>query len=162
MPPDTPWDSWPVYGLGDPLVGAASSVTWETGALNNAVGNGTALFRHRRAGGVVTFNLFMLFGSTSVFGGSGSWAFINLPQVFNVPGPVAAVASTTGCASAWVFDNDGSSYPGVALLNAGSGAASSISGLTIGSGGIMTSTSPFTWAANDTLIVSGSAEAFGA
>lgn len=72
MQPDTAWTSWPIYGLGDvgynPSNAGVSQVVWETGALNNAVGNGSAVFGFRRAAGVVFFNIFMLFGSSSVFG----------------------------------------------------------------------------------------------
>ncbi|WP_433478154.1 hypothetical protein ACQPZP_14635 [Spirillospora sp. CA-142024] len=131
---------------GDLNLGAWTSFTptWTASTTNPSLGNGTVDAAYRVCGSTVFFRISYVFGSTTNFG-SGAWGF-SLPVA-----PISPQA-----ASAVLADSSASNrLPGTAWLTAGSGIFRVLN--TSGSFGT-SSTSPFTWATGDGLIISGSYE----
>lgn len=121
--------------------------SWTASTSNPALGNGVLTGRYRRVGNTVFFTLLLVAGSTTTFG-TGFWQF-SLP----------AEAINGFAAACSLRDNSvPTNYPGVAdgrpddqptgLLRIGTRTGSGVTNL-----------SPFTWAVNDTLKISGVYEA---
>jgi hypothetical protein len=131
--------------LTDPWSDYSASVQWQGASANPVIGNGVITARYIQSGKFVLYTGSIVMGSTTTFGTS-TW-FISLPVT-----PIASAASNTG-------------YPGAAFFFDNSAAANRISGTMsiidlsptpradfyIGSGGVVTSAAPFTWAQNDVL-----------
>lgn len=121
--------------------------SWTASTSNPALGNGALTGRYRQVGKTVFFNLLLVAGSTTTFG-TGFWQF-SLP-----------VEAVLGFAAACSLRDVSAltNYPAVAdgrpddqptgLLRIGERTGNGVTNL-----------APFTWAANDTLKISGVYEA---
>jgi len=132
--------------------GSMSTDFWQTwtptpGGTGTALGNGTRTAKYRRDGNRVEFWIKWVLGTTSTIG-SGGVAF---------PLPIAAVdnAGHTGLFATYT-DTGVNSYPGAALLSAGT---SEVKCYTWASPyASVSATAPFTWGSTDVLEVRGSYE----
>lgn len=124
----------------------AFTPTWSGSVSNPAVGNGSAAGFYLQVGKTVRFRLIVTMGSTTTYG-SGAWG-LTLP-----------IAPSNSQAVACVYVDDSASLrcAGTAWLTNGSGIFRMIPPTDAPSAGI-TATTPFTWAVNDQLIVSGTYE----
>ena len=118
------------------------TVSWTAGTTNPAIGNGTLIGRYTQIGKTVMGSIYLKCGSTTTYG-SGAW-------LFGLPKTVA---------------NSGTPYLGTfTILDIGyifySGAVNIYPGIVISNfvrdndgSGILSSTTPHTWAVNDELKV---------
>lgn|SRR5512134_2359748 len=129
----------------DALTGAWSSWTpsWTAVTSNPSLGNGTLTGSYKQVGKTVFFNLVLTMGSTTTYG-TGLWQFSI---------PVAATEAFAAPCS--VRDNSaGINLAATADGRTGSTATAILRiGTTTGSG--VNSTTPFTWAQNDVLKITG-------
>lgn len=170
---DIPWTTTTINGA------AGLAPNWiSAGNNDNTIGNGVAFIRTRRSAGFVISNLVLQIGSTTTFGTGAAlnWQF-NLPtSVYaGLPAGVSLawgiggiVGSPQYVTAATVFGVHGStSYNGGTLVTSlqGSNVEAQI-GAVLGApimlnNAAVTNTAPWTWAANDLLVISWAAEAYG-
>lgn len=122
--------------------------TWTATTTNPGIGNGTLVGRYRQTGKTVDFYIGLLMGSTTTYG-SGAWLFAL---------PSAPLSALRWPAQVVAFDaSAGQQFAGPAAW------VSSLSRLAPNTGVSPTasvlSTSPFTWATSDTLVITGTYEA---
>ena len=115
----------------------AASLSWTASVSNPAIGNGTITSRYKRYGKTVLFAVDLTMGSTSTFG-SGYWR-IGLP--------ITALAQVPYLGCGLTFD----SSVGTARTPAAMGLESTTVAVFYGSNGLVTATTPFTWAQSDQL-----------
>lgn len=155
MPIDVPWTT-DFYGDSD--------LTWYCGSTavgptNDFEHDDYALCRHRRVGGVLTFQIVVQFRAQVLAAlataGSGDWKF-------EIP-PLAQVGVLPWALSSWVFDASvGYVEPmlWLAASEAGGTPTFYVQGYDPPSSTVANAV-PMTWATGDLLVVSGSVEAFG-
>lgn len=112
--------------------------TW----TNGSIGNGTLTGRYVRSGRWVRFEIHMVAGSTTTFGGGSEWTFSL---------PVTAVDVNGAVGSVHVIDTGTAYYVGAAFLVTTTTIKMAVNGAT----SAFTSTSPHGWANTDVLRISG-------
>lgn len=125
------------------------SAAWTAATTNPTIGNGTISDGYRRRGDTVTFRVAIIMGSTTTFG-SGDY-FVSLP--------VGASASIDQMVPCWLVDSGTTNYIGVLVfgLSITDGAKGKI--ITHNNANAASSTVPFTFAANDRIVIEGSYQA---
>lgn len=134
---------WNTYVRDNTLAAAvwtSFTPTW-TAPTSPSLGNGTLTGAYLRAGDLITVQIVLTWGSTTN-GGAGAWAIGGLP-----------FASDGLCTlPAMLLDNGEAWYGGYAWVPSG-GASSGF----VAAGAVPVATStPFTWAAGDRLMINGS------
>ena len=129
--------------------GAWTSYTPVVSGTGWSLGNGTSSGRYSQIGKVVNFTATVQFGSTSTYG--AGVLFISLPVNGNTQTEVMRYVS---------FDSSASlQYYNQARFETGSTCTAVVIGASGAVTGYFTSTSPFTWAVNDSILITGSYEA---
>lgn len=118
---------------------------WTASTTNPTIGNGTLAGRYIQAGDTVFVRAYLKVGSTST-NGSGA---------YSLSMPVEAAATVPQALSGWLVDaSESDRYPVTVLLT---GTFVRILDSTASFG--VSSTSPFTWAVNDEILIAGIYEA---
>ena len=119
--------------------GAAYTPTWTGSVSNPAIGDGTIKGHYTREGRTVTATVTLTMGATTTYG-SGLWRV-------SVPFTKAAI-DPISIGAVYMVD-DGTTYRvGTCMLDGGS---DSVYLVADSSSGLVNATTPFTWAANDSL-----------
>lgn len=131
----------PLAGIQAAWIAYGSAASWTGTTTNPVLNNGTWLGKYNRIGKTMDFYVKITIGSTTTFG-SGQWV-IALPVAPIVDGyPFLTIAKdvSTGNKYTALGESSGATVP---LLTNASPA------------GIISPTTPFTWATGDTLFVTG-------
>lgn len=112
---------------------------WTCQTLNPVLGNGSLTGRYLQVGKMVTAQIKMVGGGTTTFG-TGQF-FFSLPVV-------AAVLSTNCAGSGWVLDTSAGALT-TASVNLLDQTHMNLFITGVGSGNLITSANPFTWATGD-------------
>lgn len=127
------YDTWTDY---------SGSLAWTGSGSNPAIGNGTITARYRRSGKMVVFQFRILMGSTTTYG-TGNYS-ISLP---------VTAASRFQVGSAYLRDSSATSNghaPGITYIDSSTPTVcNSTSSTGTGTGSIVGTTAPFTWANGD-------------
>lgn len=145
----TALDPVPVSINGNRLDGPWDPFTpvWSASTTNPTLGNAVRRARWKMIGTkTALFAIRYVFGTTTVFG-SGAWGFTL---------PFTPLSITEQAATAWCVDDSASSRIACSAVIT---AASGVFRVLVPTGGVgVSSTVPFTWAANDTISISGAVE----
>lgn len=130
--------------------GAGTSYTPTISGTGWALGNGTISGAYTQVGKLVTFRIFVTFGTTSTYGSGG--------LTFSLP--VSSTGTASHCAAHSALDASASArYHGVTLINTATCTPYFTPAAAGGSDRTAISTVPFTWTTSDTVTISGTYEA---
>lgn len=130
------------------------SVAWTSTSGSPAIGNGTLQGRYRKMGYTYEFEIVMVAGSTTTFGGAGGvWAF-DLPTGVITPKGASSYAVIPFYGLA--YDDSGGTGEGVFMGVRQTNSYGNV--FTTASFGGVTPSVPWTWAVNDSLVIKGTVE----